>query len=139
MNICKIYDLSPGTEMSSWGTIHLAEEKRIVEWVVNVANGHWHSMGYSPCLPAPEGGFTAIREGQEELFYDLAKIDPRQKVEIVCKENVSEDLVVRLVLGELLKSGFPRSVEEEARHLRKMLRACGSSLEKREARRFQVD
>lgn len=142
MNICKILDQSPGTEMSSWGTIHFPEGNWLIEFVINVTNASWHSTAWSPCKPAPTGGFEAIREGQETLMQELAQIDSRFQAQMICKEDASEDQVVRLLLEELRKVDYPHSLEEEATKVRKTLSICHMpSLSKKPSprRRFEVE
>lgn len=142
MNICKILDLSPGTEMSSWGTIHFPEERRIIEFVINVANASWESTSWSPCKEAPEGGFDAIREGQTALMQELATIDPRFQAQMICREDVTERGAVELLVEELRKVNYPNSIEEEAAKFRKMFGICAMpSLAKKlqPRRRFEVE
>lgn len=142
MNICKILDLTPGTAMSSWGTIHFPEGNWLIEFVINVESTQWRSTSWSPCKPAPSGGFQAIQEGQERLMEDLAKIDPRFQAQMICKEDVSEDQVVKLLVQELRKVDYPLSLEEETTKIRKILSICHMpSLAKKPSprRRFEVE
>lgn len=139
MNVCKILDMTPGTEMSSWGTIHFPEEKRIIEWVVNVVHAQWRSLRYGQCERAPSGGFDEIREGHEELLAGLNLLHPKARAEMICKEGISEDQVIRLVLAELQKAGFPYSLTKEANSLKRLLESCRTPVPAKAARRFQVD
>jgi hypothetical protein len=126
MNICKILDLHPGLEMSSWGTVHFPEEERILEYYIQIENTQWKGLRYDSCKRAPKGGFDEVRQGHEYLIAEWSRnTEHKIQLQMICKEDVSVDEVVRLVLGELQKSGFPYSLEKEAGALRRRLEICG--------------
>ncbi len=140
MNVCKILDLTPGIEMTSWGTIHFPEEKRIMEWVVNVISGRWRSLRYGSCKRAPEGGFEEIRAGHARLIEELRGLHEQTHLEMICKEKVSEEEILRLVLGELPRAKFPHSIEKETAALRFRLETCAApASEVQSRRRFEVE
>ncbi len=140
MDVCKILDLTPGIEMTSWGTIHLPEEKRIMEFVINVLNGRWRSLRYGSCMRAPQGGFSDIKKGHEEHLAAFDDLDPgKLKVQMICKEGVTVDEVIRLVHGELGRSGFPHSLEKEADALRDRIERCRMPVERKTKARFKVE
>lgn len=140
MNICKILDLTPGTAMSSWGTIHFPEGNWLIEFVINIESTDWKNTSWSPCKPAPSGGFEAIQEGQARLMKDIAEIDSRFQAQMICKEDVSEDQVVRLLVAELRKVNYPLSLDEEAQKIRKILSICQmpSLAKKPKSKRFEA-
>jgi hypothetical protein len=126
MNICKVLDLNPGLEMSSWGTIHLPDEERILEYHIQVEGAIWKSLRYGSCIRAPKGGFEEIKRGQEEMLAQWSENTGNKiNVEMICKEDVSMSELLKLVLGELQKAAFPYSIEKEAQGLRKRLEICG--------------
>jgi hypothetical protein len=140
MDVCKVLDLTPGIEMTSWGTVHFPEEKRVMEWVVNVIGGKWRSLRYGTCLRAPAGGFAEVRAGQERLIEELSRAYRGSRFEVVCKENASEDEVLRLVLGELPHAKYPHSIEKEQEALRLHLEVCGRPAAKvKSSRRFEIE
>lgn len=144
MNACKVLDSSPGMEMTSWGTVHFPEEKRIMEWVVAVVNGRWRSLRYGPCQAAPSGGFDEIRKGHGHVIDQIADSHPQARLELVCKENVTAEQVVKLVLAELQRAGFPHNIEQEAKALRARLEMCARAMPipgrgVKSRRRFEVD
>lgn len=53
MNICKILSMNAGLEMSSWGTLHFPEEKRILEWLIQIENTQWKATNFDRCKRAP--------------------------------------------------------------------------------------
>lgn len=139
MNVCKVLDMTPGLEMSSWGTIHFPEEKRILEWWINVQDAQWKGTRFGSCLRAPEGGLKEIEAGHQQMLAQWSESVGHQiKMQMVCKENVSEEEIVRLILGELQKAGFPHSLEREAQMLRRRLKMCGQKSVTK-PKRFQVD
>lgn len=140
MNVCKILDLTPVVALTSWGTIHFPEEKRIIEFVVDIRGGMWNSLRYGPCIPAPEGGFPEIRSGQEKYLEVFEDLNDDFKAQMICKEGLSAEEVGRLVLGELHRVDFPYSLTKELASLKKRLEVCGSpASEVKSRKRFEVE
>lgn len=142
MNICKVLDLSPGTAMSSWGTIHFPDGRRIIEFVINVKSTDWHSTSWSPCKLAPEGGFEAIQEGQTALMEELATIDPNFRAHMICREDIPQISAIRLLMDEMGRINYPLNLNEEAAKIEKILTICAMpplSKKPPSRRRFEVD
>lgn len=140
MDVCKVLDMNPGLEMSSWGTIHFPEERRILEWYIQVEDTQWKSMRFGRCLRAPEGGFPEVKAGHERMLEEWSeKTDHKIKVQMVCKEGISAEETIRLIFGELQKAGFPYSLNKEAEALRKRLKICGESQKQKTRTRFEVE
>lgn len=140
MNVCKVLDMNPGLEMSSWGTIHFPKENRILEWYIRVEDTQWKFMRFERCLRAPEGGFPEVKAGHERMLEEWSEKTGHQiNVQMVCKEGISEEETIRLVFGELQKAGFPYSLNKEAETLRKRLRICNGSLKETARPRFKVE
>lgn len=139
MNVCKVLDLTPGLEMTSWGTVHFPEEGRIMEWVVNVIRGKWRSMRYGPCQRAPEGGLREIEAGQRAYLEAFKENEPAFKAQMICKEGLSDDEAVKLILGELSRAEFPHSLQSEVEKLQIRLELCRAPSPTKAPRRFRVE
>lgn len=140
MDICKVLDMNPGLEMSSWGTLHFPEEKRIIEWLIQVENTQWKATRFERCKRAPEGGFAAIREGHQALLDEwFRNTEGKIRLQMICKEDVSEEQAIRLVMSELQKAGYPEPLKDEAASLRRMFKFCRTPAKTQVFRRFQVD
>lgn len=144
MNVCKLLNLNPGYEMSSYGTLHFPEDNRVIEWQIFVEKSSWKSTRFGPCTPGPEGGYPAVRKGWEEVVEEWLVLDDwskkKSRLELVCREGVSVDDAVHLVMGELGKARFPYSLAKEAEALRRRLRICSEgTVRAKAARRFEVE
>lgn len=135
IDVCKVLDLTAGSEYSSWGTILLVDQEIIIEYQIIVQGAQWRSMRFERCRPAPEGGLAEIRAGHEALI-DEWSLEGRDagidvKAELICKEDISERALIRTVLGDLLKTGFPYSVSKEASSLVRRIADCSKPVDRR--------